>query len=339
MKSQLFQCAVVAAAAASVLAAVPAIAAPVELKMLSPTPARSPYNGKVLAPWAKKVTADSKGALDIKFMTGMSLATHRNIYDRVTTNVIPIGWGLQSSVRGQFPQSEVAELPLLYKQPMAGSMAMWHLFESGLIADEYKNIKVLTIFAFPQNELHATQPIPNLEAVQGMKVGAFGHIRLELVKALGATPIAVPPPGLYQATSRGLITGMIMGYSAFPAYKLQEVTKYHLEIPLGGNAGMVFMNRQVYEKLPAAAKKAINANVGEAFSRSWARTAAGLYAFGKKISQKRPGSVFGEVSDADQARWSQRFKPVYDTWAKAAPNADKVLAAFKAEIAKAQMKR
>ena len=309
-------------------------AQPVELRFFSASPPRSPYNTKVLEPWVKEINEAGKGRVQIQFSAGFALASQQNIYDRVTTNVVPMGWGIQSFFPGKFPKSEVPQLPLIYESAKEGSEAFWTVYKSGLLDDEYKDVKLLTVFAFPQNQLHATQPIRSLADLKGMKVGAFGTLRMKLVSAMGATPIAVPPPKLYESMNRGVITGMVMGYSAFPAYKLQEVTKYHLDVPVGGQPGMVFMNKQVWNKLPKAVKDIIDAHSGEKLMRLWAQTADAQVGFGRGLTRKAKNQTFSSISVEDRAEWTRRFEPVYAEWSNTTPKGDQVLSTFRAAIAR-----
>ncbi len=62
-------------------------------------------------PWAKKVTDDSHGALTIDLRGGMAIANVTNMYDRVMSDVVQIGFVLYNYVQGKFPYSEVAALP------------------------------------------------------------------------------------------------------------------------------------------------------------------------------------------------------------------------------------
>jgi TRAP-type transport system periplasmic protein len=328
-----------AALFAATLLVLPLASHAAEIRFSSPSPPHTSYNVNVLEPWVTKVNAAAKGAIEIKLIEGFSLANQRNIYDRVVTDVVQMGWAIQSFFPGKFPRSEVAELPLVYDASTEGSLALWRMFASGLIAPEYQPVHVITLFAYPQNTLHATKPIKTLDDLKGVKIGAFGALRMKLVEAMGATPISVPPPQLYQSMSRGLITAMVMGYSAFPTFKLQEVTKFHLDVPLGGQPGMVFMNKDAYAKLPAAGKRAIDDNTGEAFSRLWGRVAEGQLVAGRQLAEKTGQQVFNKISAADRALWATRFEPVYAAWAKSTPDGAKVLATFRAEVAKVAAER
>ena len=319
--------------ALAVLAA-PAAAEPMKLKFASPSPPKAHLNVQIFGPWVKKVTADSKGTLDVELVAGRVLASHQNLFDRVKTNVAQIGWSLQGFVPGKFKKSNVVALPLLFETSSVGSQAMWRLYERGLISDEYQDIKLLAAFSFAPNALHTNSPVKSLEDLKGMKIGSPGPIRLATVAALGATPVSMITPKIYQNVSRGLVKGTFIAWTAFQPYRLYEVTKYHTDVALGGGAGMVIMNKKTYDGLKGDARRAIDKNsfagLVRKYSEFWDRIQSG--------SKKKYGTLEGhtliKLTDAEEKRWADATLKVHTDWAKNTPNGEAILAAFKEEIAK-----
>lgn len=316
------------------LAISPAAAEPIKLKFASPSPPKAHLNVQIFQPWVKKVTADSKGTLDVELVAGRVLASHRNLFDRVKTNVAQIGWSLQGFVPGKFKKSNVVGLPFLFEKSTVGSEAMWRLFERGLISDEYKDVKVLAVFSFAPNVLHTNKPVRNLADIKGVKIGTAGPSRLATVGALGATPVSMITPKIYQNVSRGLVAGTLIAWTAFQPYRLYEVTKFHVDVPLGGAAGMIIMNKQVYERLPADARNAIdkNANAGlvRKYSEFWDRIQGGS----KKKFGTQKGHTIIKLADAEKKRWEEKTVAMHKNWANNTPNGNKILEAFKEEVAK-----
>lgn len=308
----------------------------VELKFASPSPPKAHLNVQVFTPWVKEVTEASDGALDVKLVAGRILATHRNLYDRVKSNVGQIGWSLQSFVPGKFPRSSVVDLPLNYSRSEVGSAALWSLFKQGLLGDEYDEVKVLAIFALPPNALHAKQPLTTIEDFKGLKVGSAGAMRNKIVHAIGATPVSVLPPALYQNISRDLIGGILIGFTAFQPYRLGEVTSYHFEGPLGGQAGMVIMNKQVFDGLPLKSRQIIDSKSQDVlvkrYSAFWDRILDGAR---KKILAADKHKVH-QMTDAQGKQLEKMMKPLIDEWVTNTPNGATILSTFRAEVAKAR---
>ena len=100
----------------------------------------------------------------------------------------------------------------------------------------------------------------------------------------GGTPLAMPPQDMYDGLHRGTIDAVLTPWSAFSPYKLNEVTSYHVEIPLGGTTSMIFMMKKRYDALPAAARKALEDNGLEAQSRLF-----GAYLKNQGVEQRAIG--------------------------------------------------
>jgi len=77
------------------------------------------------------------------------------------------------------------------------------------------------------------------------------------VQAMGGTPLSIILPEWYQSMQRGTADGFIMNWTAFPGFRLHEVTNAHYEVPLGGGLGMVFMMRDRFDALPEAARESL----------------------------------------------------------------------------------
>ncbi len=316
------------------LAVGPATAASTKIKFASPSPPRAHLNVQIFGPWIKKLNADSKGTIEAELVAGRVLASHQNLYDRVKTNVAQIGWSLQGFLPGKFIKSNVVAVPSLFESSKVGSGAMWRLFERGLISDEYSDVKVLSVFTFPPRSFHSNEPIKTLEDLKGVKIGGSGPIGLSTIKALGATPVFMVTPKLYQNISRGLVNGIFTVWTAFQPYRLYEVTKYHTQFGLGGFAGMVVMNKQTYDGLVGDARRAIDANSYASLTKSYSSFWDRIFSEAVKKYGGGEGHTLVNLSDAERARWEAKLQPVIDDWVNKTPNGAEILQAFKEEIAK-----
>ena len=179
----------------------------------------------------------------------------------------------------------------------------------------------------------ASKPMKTLDDFKGVKFRTGSKIAGDIILALGGTPISIEVGEMTQSLQRGIVEGVIMPWTAFNPFKLDEVTKYHVDVPFGGGPIYIFMAKKKYETLPADAKRAIDANSGEGPSRE----------FGKWWDQEQkkthdrvastPGHTVATLPPEEYGRWKARVQTVLDEWGKSAPGAAEVLAAYKAEIA------
>ena len=328
---------VAALAAVAAFLVAPASAEELVLKFATLDQPQAHHIVHIHRPWAQKITAEGKGVVHIEEIDGYGVASHQNVYSRVMNDVIQVAWGLPSSVPGKFKLTDVVTLPFLADRSAISSVALWRLYKSGMLDSEYDEIVMLKCDVFPQSGMQFRSKPETLDNLKGMKMIAGGRTMGEIVEAQDGAPITMLPSDIYQALQRGTADGVMIGWTAFQPFKLAEVTKYHVELPLGGAAGMVFMAKKKYEALPAAVKKIIDANATEADTRKFGE-------FWDKVNDDTAAEVKGmaghtvvKPSPAQVKAWQDRMQPITAAWVKATPGGDKVLAAYKkylAEVAK-----
>jgi TRAP-type C4-dicarboxylate transport system substrate-binding protein len=320
---------ILAATFAAAVLTVPVAAEPIVLKLNSPAPPRSYLHGGVFEPWAKAVEKDSGGTLKIQLFYGGTLGNFNVNYDRVVDGVADIGFILTAMAGGKLKQEDVAALPFETKNSVEAAVALWKVYEKGVTAAEFDQVKPLGIWVFPSAALHTKEPVKTLEDVKGKKLVASNLIAAKISTALGATPVTLGPQEAYQAISRGTADGSLMPFTGMAVFKINEVTKYHLDEALGSDAALLFMNKKKYDSLPAQAKAAIDKNsylplsekLGQTTTAEWQRT--------RNIVKDR----VTELTPTEEAKWKEALAPIAKEWAANTPNGDKVLAAFRAEVA------
>lgn len=298
------------------------------------SPPRAHLVQQIFIPWAKKVSAESNGAIDVQVKAGRTLVSPFNVYERVQADVAQIGWGVQVFMKGRFKRSTVVSIPFETNSAEEASVALWRLYEKGITKVEYKDVQPLGIIVFPPSSVHSKdKPIKSLADLKGLKLAVGDRVSVGIAKRLGAAPISIRLPEMYQGLNRGAVNGVWMVWTAFMPFKLFEVTKHHYDAPLGAGSAMVFMSKKGYAGLPAAGRRAIDANSGEKFSRRfgkfWDRVGKG----GRAAVAKMPGHTFGSMPAAEIGKWRNEVKGVVEGWKKNIPDGPKVLAAFRAEIA------
>jgi TRAP-type C4-dicarboxylate transport system substrate-binding protein len=321
--------AIVAGMFGAAVIAAPAAAEPIVLKLNSPAPPRSYLHANVFEPWAKAVEADSAGTLKIQLFYGGTLGGFPVTYDRVIDGVADIGFILTPMAGGKLKQEDVASLPFESQNSTEAAVALWNIYEKGITAGEFSQVKPLGIWVFPNAALHTKEPVSKLEDVKGLKLVASNLVSAKIATALGATPVTLGPQDSYQAISRGITDGALMPFTGMLVFKINEVTKHHLDEALGSDSALLFMNKQKYASLPPQAKGAIDKNSYLGLSR---KLGAATTAEWQRCRNVVKDSVT-TLSDQEQARWRKALEPIATEWAKTTPNGDKVLAAFRAEVA------
>jgi TRAP-type C4-dicarboxylate transport system substrate-binding protein len=323
-------------AALSIAAAAPA-AQSEEINLLFGTtlPAQVHLNVRVLHPWADRINEQGKGIIHIDVRDGEAIANLSNFYSRVQDDVIQISWGLQSSIGGKFPRTLVGSLPFEVDKAENGSVALWRIYTGGLLDAEYDTVHPLYMITFPPSGIHYAKSPKTLENLNGLKLATGSKVGADTIERLGGTPLSMVTSDYYTAVQRGMVNSVLVQWTAFQPFKLQDVTFYHLETKLGGATGMVFLAKKRYEALPAAARKILDDNSGEAESRVYGKFWDDVDNEGRDMV-KALGDKHQIVPlpPAIEVKWRAAVAPVIDDWVKTTPDGAKVLAAFRGEIAK-----
>ena len=280
-------------------------------------------NGHVrfLTPWVKKVESESGGRIRIEIFPSMQLGgTPPRLYDQARDGTADIVWALPGNTPGRFPTIETFELPFVAaRKAIANSRAVQDFAQEHL-KDEFREVHPICFWAHDHGLVHTNKPIRTLEDLRGLKIRFPTRLSGEALKALGANPIGMPIPQVPEALAQRAIDGCVMPWEVVPAVKVQELVKFHTEIPgsptLYTTTFVLAMNKAKYGSLPADLKKVIDANSGTAAAsmagNMWDQQAAAV----SDMVAKR-GNTITALEAGEVARWRKATAPVTAAWFKA----------------------
>lgn len=318
---------------AALLAAAPATAEPLALKLGTWGPPTSYFYVDVIEPWIERVNRDSQGTLAIKHIGASVLADQRRMYDAVKNNIANIGWVTPGTAPGRFVKTTITELPFGLESGEQAAVAYWRAYAQGLIADEYSDVKLLGASVFPGASLMTRRKkVTTLEDLAGLKFRISGGMQGATVKALGGTPVSVPLDELYQALEKGIIDGFASSLTAYRPFRLGEVTRYHIDVNLNAANSALLMNKETYDKLPTQAKAAIDKHSGESLSREFGRSNDREVARARADLQKRMAEGKAEtyrLAPTEEHRWRERTRAVVEEWTQTTPDGARILEGYR----------
>ncbi|KAA5599589.1 TRAP transporter substrate-binding protein [Blastochloris sulfoviridis] len=295
-----------------------------------------------LAPWAKKIEAESEGRIRIDIFPSMQLGGKPpQLYDQARDGVADLVWTLPGYTAGRFPILETFELPFIAdKRARVNALAVQDFADAHLGA-ELGEVKPLCVWAHDGGVIHSSRQVAKLEDMKGLKLRFPSRLSGEALKALGAQAIGMPVPQVPEALSQRVIDGAVVPWEVVPAVKLQELVKFHTEFagsPTFYVATFVLaMNRARYDGLPAELKAVIDANSGLAAAamagRSWDAASAEVR---ERVGTR--GNTITTLPPEEVARWRAATEPVVSAWlaqmAARGLDGQRYLAAARAAIAK-----
>ncbi|HLI22644.1 MAG TPA: TRAP transporter substrate-binding protein DctP [Stellaceae bacterium] len=291
------------------------------------------HNVRIHHPWAAKINEQAHGLFRIQVFDGSSIANQLNVYSRVQDDVAQIAWGLPDLATGKFKLTQVVELPYLSNNSEIASVAFWRLYKTGLLDSDFDQIVPLKLIVFPQSGVQFREKPATLDNLNGLKVVVGSKINADIAAALGAAPLAFPIDQYYEVLQRGTADAVEVGWTAFQPFKLAEVTKYHLGVPLGSAPGYVFMAKKKWDTLPPQVQKIMMANAGEAESRAFGKFWDEVNDEWRDKTAALPGHVLLKLTPAQDKAWHDRVDAVTNAWAKATPNGEKILATYRQILA------
>ncbi len=292
-----------------------------QLKLATFGPPSSYFYVEVILPWAEAVAKDSSGTIEIKHFGGGLIAGAGNMYDSVLNGAADIGWSITPS---SFRQTGVIELPFAYDTGEEGAVALWRIYEKGLLADDYKAVKVFGMTAWPGTTIASRKPISKLEDFKGLKVAVSTKRRAETIGVLGAVPVSIPTDQAYEAVDRGVVDAAWSSHTATRQFKLYEVAKHWLDVSLAGGTGFLIMKKERFDALPPQAQAALLKHSGESLSRALGKSNDGeiTRALSFMKDQEKTGKVtpVAQLSAAELSRWKAATASIGEEWAKSLPN-------------------
>jgi TRAP-type transport system periplasmic protein len=282
-------------------------------------PPVSNAHAKLLAPWARKVEAESQGKIKIDIFPAMQLGgTPPQLFDQARDGVADIVWTLPGNTPGRFPSTEVFELPFIASKRAIVNARAAQEFADMHLKDEVKDVKMLAYWAHDAGVIHANKAIRTMDDMKGLKLRNPTRLAGEALKALGATSVGMPVPQVPESLAQRVIDGAVIPWEVVPAVKVQELVKFHTEIPgsptLYTASFFLAMNKAKYDGLPADARAVIDANSGQAFARMagpmWDNEATAVSA----MVRARSGNTISSISEEEKAKWIAATLPVHAAW-------------------------
>jgi TRAP-type transport system periplasmic protein len=314
---------------------------PLTLKLHHAFSAVSPAHEKFLAPWARKVEADSAGRIRIDIFPSMQLGgAPAQLFDQARDGVADIAWAMPGMVPGRFPKCEMFELPfVLSHRALVNSKAIED-FAAADLQDEFREVRPLCFSCRDRGVLHTPRAVKSIADLKGLRLHVPNRLAGESVRALGAQGVSAPGPQVPVALSAHAIDGCLDPWDAVPGLRFSESLKNHTDFAeraLSATTFVLAMNKPAYERLPRDLKAVIDDNSGQAAAglagAMWdveAKAVAG-------ITRDR-GDLVVVMSAEETAPWRRATEPVIAAWQKQMKerklDGGKLLASVEALLAK-----
>jgi len=268
---------------------------------------------KLAEAWCKEVEKRTNGRVVVDYFPGQTLTKANQVYDGVVTGLADLGLALFAYTPGRFPVMEAVDLPLGYSSGSQATMVVNDVYQK-FNPKELQDTQVMYLHAHGPGVLHTKgKPVKKLEDLKGLKLRGHGT-SAEIVKALGATPVAMPMPELYQSLQKGVVDGALYPLEVNKGWKMGEVTQYDTACfsVAYTSSFFVVMNKDKWNSISAEDQKIIeqiNAEWIPKHGEAWNSSDMEGYLYSLALGH----DIFG-LDPKEAARWKAAVVPVIDKY-------------------------
>jgi TRAP-type C4-dicarboxylate transport system substrate-binding protein len=287
----------------------------------------------VMKPFAETVQRESDNAVVFDLFPNGALGRNPGQQPQmIIDGVADVAWVVQSYSPGRFPDTEVLELPGLFKDLRESSLVATRLGRRKVLND-YGDFYVIGLWGTAPYSIHTNYPVNSIADLKGKTIRASSKNESAALRAFGAVPIGMPVTEIPEAISRGTISGTTSHLSPFFDFGLDRVTNNHFFIGLGIVPLAVLMNKKKFDALPEAARAAIERNAGDALTKKWIESITSYNAANLEKLKGNPKNkvVFPSQAELDEAQ--RLLAPVRDEWVAVSERHRELKAALDSDLA------
>lgn len=267
--------------------------------------------------WADAIEEATEGHVKITIHGSGTLSAATDIADNVKAGAVDIGWLYTSYYAGQFPLSDVINLPMQgFGDPIVSTEVLWDLYDKyEQVQEEWSDYKLLFLYGNPGMIFASSDtPITSVADLAGRTMRCPAGAITDVLTAWGASPITMAPPDIYEAIEKNNISAYIFEPSGITNFSLEEVTRYYTDYPMYDGPFGLIVNMEKWNSLPEEYREIIE----ELSGREGSLRAAQAFADAVEVARQDiidAGGEFVALTDDAIAEFQVAADGYADTWA------------------------
>lgn len=220
------------------------------------------WHGEMHQWWANEVDKRTGGKVKVKIFWMESLTKHKDGLPSVQSGMCDLTWLSSTYHPSQLPLFLILDNPGNFGNDyVASTLAIMETLEKepNIRAElEKENIIQMMPHISGHTQLAMKKCLDKFTDIKGKTLRTYGGARAKYYEGLGANPIFMPYPEIYEAIDRGTISAYDCAVVLSHGFKHYEVTKCIYMINSGGSlASGVFMNLKTFKSLPPDIQKTL----------------------------------------------------------------------------------
>lgn len=222
--------------------------------------------------WSDEVSRRTDGMVTVEHFYAQALLPATEILPGVGSGRADAGYTANAYHPAELPLTSVVEIPFLTSNAAAQALALQELYETNDAFRREWNDQGVHVLFFPAlsgNILGSKEPVSGLADIEGKSIRGLGLIN-DALSAVGANPVAIPAPDIYESLQRGVIDGYSgFAFEVVTALNLQEVAPNIVGTGMGQYVTpAIVITKSEYDALPADARAEVDEVSAEALDRS-----------------------------------------------------------------------
>jgi len=222
-------------------------AQPIVLKAVTAFP-KTHLNNDPVPLFIDDVNKRAQGRLKIEWLGGPEVFASFDQVHAIKAGTIDMNlyypWAYMKSL---MPEAEAQGLSQLaaWEERKSGLFELW-----GEIFEKRVNAKYLgRLHSNVTFHVFCNRKIEKVADFKGLKIRVM-PLYIPFLKALGASPVTMPPPEIYTAMERGVVEGFMWPRVGMISWGLQEVTKFMIEPGVFQMEPATMVNLDRWKKIP-----------------------------------------------------------------------------------------
>ena len=210
----------------------------------------------------KDMEKATNGKITVKMYHAQALGKAKEHYEMALNRTADFTYLNIGFTPGRFPLTDLTG----FAHGSSGeilSRGIMSVMEGGYLDKEYGKVQLLYVWSTSPSHFiwgKGVKAATNLKELKGKKIRVPTTGAANLMKALGAIPVAIPMPEVYTALERGVIDATFTCINVMEIFGLHHICK---EITIADGPGMAFclmMNKKSWQELPTEAKNVLKEN-------------------------------------------------------------------------------
>ena len=257
---------------------------------------------------AKDLEEATQGKVKVKIYHSQALGKAKEHYELALKGIADMAYLNVGFTPGRFPITDMAS----YAHAPTGNIlttGLLKLMKEGYLDKEYQKVKLLYVWTGGPNNLlwrKGVTPATTLAEFKGKKIRVPTTAAADLMRALGASPVAIPMPEVYTAMERGVVDGTFTTPETMDLFRLSHVSNKITRMDSLTFAFCLIMNKDKWEKLPAEAKAVLQKN-----AEKYGLLAGGTHDRNDELAIKRHKPTINSLSPAEITKIKEIMAPSF----------------------------